>query len=112
MPRNVKPIIRLARADEDVQSALDYYLNESVAAATGFIDTIETAYQHIQRAPASGSPRYAHELNLPGLRSWSCARYPFLVFYFEHSDQIDIWRVLHQQRDIPPTLQALNDSPI
>ena len=26
---------------------------------------------------------------------------PYLVFYVEHVDHIDIWRVLHSQRDIP-----------
>jgi hypothetical protein len=35
-------------------------------------------------------------------------RYPYLVFYVERSDHIDIWRVLHGQRDIPAWL--LNDS--
>jgi len=28
-------------------------------------------------------------------------RYPYLVFYVEHADHIDVWRVLHGQRDIP-----------
>lgn len=56
--------------------------------------------------PATGSPRYAHELNLPGLRCWSLARYPYLVFYVEHPDHIDVWRLLHGQRDIPAWMQA------
>ena len=43
----------------------------------------------------------AHELNLPGLRVWQLARYPHLVFYMERPDHIDVWRVLHGQRDIP-----------
>ena len=49
----------------------------------------------------AGSPRYAHELNLPGLRFWPLTRFPYLVFYFEHDNYVDVWRVLHQQRDIP-----------
>jgi toxin ParE1/3/4 len=40
-------------------------------------------------------------LDLPGLRSWPLTRYPHLVFYIERSDHIDVWRVLHGQRDIP-----------
>ena len=63
------------------------------------------AYAHIGRHPASGSPRYAHELNLPGLRFWSLARYPYLVFYVERPEHIDVWRVLHGQRDIPAWMQ-------
>ena len=67
----------------------------------GFIDALERAYAHISRNPSTGSPRYAHELNLPGLRSWPLTHYPFLVFYIEQSDHIDVWRVLHGHRDIP-----------
>jgi toxin ParE1/3/4 len=52
--------------------------------ALGFIDALEQAYTHIGRHPATGSPRYAHELNLPGLRAWPLTRYPHIVFYVEH----------------------------
>jgi toxin ParE1/3/4 len=77
-------------------------LGEDAAhAALGFIDALERAYSHIGRHPATGSPRYAHELNLPGLRAWPLNRYPHLVFYVERPDHIDVWRVLHGQRDVP-----------
>jgi toxin ParE1/3/4 len=58
--------------------------------------------------PAAGSPRYAHELNPRGLRSWPLTRYPDLVFYVEHFDHIHVWRVLHGQRDISAWMQELN----
>ena len=48
---------------------------------------------------------YAHELNLPGLRFWPLARYPHLVFYVERPQPIEVWRVLHGQRDIPAWMQ-------
>lgn len=99
--RAAKPLIRRARADADVAEAIDYYLTESTTAALHFIDALEAAYEHIRRAPATGSPRYAHELNLPGLRFWRCKRYPYLVFYVEQVDRIEVWRVLHAKRDIP-----------
>jgi toxin ParE1/3/4 len=28
-------------------------------------------------------------------------RFPYLVFYFEREDHIDVWRVMHVRRDIP-----------
>jgi len=98
-----RPVIPRALALQDVEQALDYYLNEeaSRAAAAGFIDALERAYNHIARHPATGSPRYAHELNLPGLRYWSLKRYPYIVFYLERENNIDVWRVLHGMRDIP-----------
>ena len=107
-----QPLVRRARADADVLEAIDHYLVESSAAALGFVDALEAAYAHIRRAPATGSPRYAHELNLPGLRFWSLKRYPYLVFYVERADRIEVWRVLHGQRDLPRWLQeGADDAP-
>lgn len=104
--RGAKPLIRRARSDLDVEEAIDHYLIESVTAAGGFIDALEAAYGHIQRWPATGSPRYAHALGIPGLRFWRCRRYPYLVFYVERRERIEIWRVLHASRDIPRWLEA------
>jgi toxin ParE1/3/4 len=47
------------------------------------------------------SLRYAHELDVPGLRCWPLRRYPHLVFFVERDDHIDVWRILHAERDIP-----------
>ncbi|MBW2475631.1 MAG: type II toxin-antitoxin system RelE/ParE family toxin, partial [Deltaproteobacteria bacterium] len=67
----VKPVVPRALAVRDVDEAISYYLEQGAAnAALGFIDSVEKAYLHIGRHPASGSPRYAHELNLPDLRFW------------------------------------------
>jgi len=103
----VKPVVPREQACRDVEDEIAYYVSEDAeSAALGFIDALERAYTHIARHPATGSPRYAHEPNLPGLRSWSLARYPFLVFYVEQPDRVDVWRVLHGQRDIPAWMQA------
>lgn len=106
---NVKRVIPRARADRDVHEAIDYNLGEGAQqAALKFIDALEQALQHIGRHPATGSPRYAHELDLPGLRCWQVKAYPHLVFYVERDDHIDVWRVLHCSRDIPAWMQALD----
>jgi toxin ParE1/3/4 len=100
-----KPVIPRERANRDVDEAIGHYLSEGATqAALGFIAALEQAYGHIGRHPAAGSPRYAHELDLPGLRSWPLKRYPHIVFYIERSDHFDVWRVLHGQRDIPAWL--------
>ncbi len=105
-----KPVIPRELALRDVEQAVAYYLDEgATSAALGLIDALEKAYAHIGRQPATGSPRYAHELNLPGLRFWPLTRYPYCVFYTEKSDHIDVWRVLHGQRDIPAWLQTEPD---
>ena len=106
----VKPVAPRVQASRDVDEALAYYLNEaSEAAALGFVDSLDKAYSHIARRPATGSPRYSHELNLPGLRTWALGRYPFIVFYVERPDHIDVWRVLHSQRDIPVWMKGPED---
>jgi len=98
----IKPVIPRVLANRDVDEAVRHYLDQDAeAAALGFIDALEHAYAHIGRHAATGSPRYAHELNLPGLRFWPLTRYPHLVFYIEMDDHIDVWRVLHGERDIP-----------
>lgn len=84
---------------------VDYYLQNAPETALAFVDELERTYHHIQRRPGIGSPRYAHELNLPSLRFLTCKRFPYLVFYVEGAEQIDIWRVLHGSRDIPAWLQ-------
>jgi toxin ParE1/3/4 len=97
-----KPVVPRTLANRDVDEAVAHYLNENAeSAALGFIDAVEQAYAHIGRHPATGSPRYAHALHLPGLRSWPLTRYPHVVFYIECKDHVDVWRVLHGKRDIP-----------
>ena len=97
-----KPVIPRELANRDVDSAIAYYLEEQAEkAALGFVDALERAYKQISRHPASGSTRYAHELDLPGLRSWPLQRYPYLVFYVEQESHIDVWRVFHEMKDIP-----------
>lgn len=101
-----KPVRARAQAELDVDEAIVYYLeNADQATALGLIDALEQAYTHISCHPATGSLRYAHELNLPGLRVWPLTRYPHIVFYVERPDHIDVWRVLHGQRDIPAWMQ-------
>jgi toxin ParE1/3/4 len=97
-----KAVVPRELAKQDTDEAIDYYLSENAPeAALGFIDALERAYSHISRHPGAGFSRYAHELNLPGLRFWPLQKYPHLVFYVERDDHVDVWRVLHGQRDIP-----------
>jgi len=102
-----KPLVPRELANRDIDEAIAHYLSEDAGqAALGFIDALEQAYTHIGQHPATGSPRYSHELNLPGLRFWPLAHYPYLVFYVERPEHIDIWRVLHRERDIPAWMQG------
>ena len=74
--------------------------------AANFIDALERAIAHIQRAPGTGSPRYAHELDIPALRFWRLSKFPYSLFYLEQEDHLLVIRLVHLSRDIPVSLQA------
>lgn len=96
------PIALRRRAQDDIDDALRHYLDEGgVELALRFIDALETAFAHLRNR----SPRYASLLDLPGLRTWPLQRFPYLLFYVEIENCIDLWRVLHDKRDIPASLQ-------
>jgi toxin ParE1/3/4 len=98
----VRPVVPRTVASRDIDAAVAHYSVEaSREVALGFIRALELAFDHIGRHPESGSQRYGNELSLPGLRSWPLKRYPYLIFYVERVDHVDVWRVLHAQRDIP-----------
>ena len=101
-----KPVVPREQANRDIEEALAHYLDEGAAkAAADFIDSLERAFAPISRHCASGSPRYAHALNLSGLRCWPLPRFPYLVFYVERSDHVDVWRVLHGKKQIAQWIQ-------
>ncbi|MBS3962809.1 MAG: type II toxin-antitoxin system RelE/ParE family toxin [Sandarakinorhabdus sp.] len=100
------PVIPRELARLDAEQAIDHYLAEAGRdAAFGFIDALEAACAQIGANPSGGTPRWGQELNLPGLRSRKLKRYPYLVFFMAREDHVDVWRILHAQRDIPSWLQ-------
>lgn len=103
---NPKPVVPRALAAQDVEDAIAFYLKQDARqAALAFIDALEDAYAVIGRHPGIGSARYATELQVPGLRSWSLPRFPYVIFYVERASHVDVWRVLHGHRDIPALVE-------
>ena len=97
-----KPVVLRERARRDIDEAVEHYLAEAgPVVALAFIDALEDTRRYIGEQPRRGSPRHAHELDIPGLRFQSARRFPYLVFYIEREAEIDVWRVLHARRDIP-----------
>ena len=96
-----KPVVLRETARRDIDEAVGHYLAEAgEAVALAFIDALEDARRQIGEQPGSGSPRYAHELDIPGLRLRAAGRFPYLVFYVEREAEIDVWRVLQSLNTI------------
>jgi len=99
-------VVPSLQAVQDLEETAGYYLESGGDKVfEGFLAEVEKAFRHIARFPASGSDRFAQEFALPGLRSWRMARFPYFVFYVAKGGQVDVWRLLHAQRDIPSLLR-------
>ena len=104
MAEALRVVLRDA-ARRDVEDAVDWYREHANAdVAMRFVDALAAALRHIGLHPATGSPRYAVELDLPGRRAWRLDGFPYVVCYVERSDHLDVWRLLHLHRDIPAWL--------
>jgi toxin ParE1/3/4 len=104
-----KPNRLLARADQDLLEAADYYLDAGgEPVALNFFKTLDRCLSHLARFPGSGSERLAYELHLPGLRSWPMGRFPYVILYMESEHQLDVLRVLNGKRDLPSWLEDLH----
>ena len=101
-----KSVIPRQSAREDAENAVGYYAREAGAqVAIGFVDALQSTFALLAEHPASGSLRYAYELGLPDLRSIRLKDFPYIVFYLEQADHVDVWRILHAKQDIPTWLQ-------
>jgi toxin ParE1/3/4 len=73
--------------------------------ALRWINALEATLRQMAEYPGVGSSRHAAATGIEGLRSLAVRRFPYLVFYLEHSEQVDVLRVLHQRRDIPELMR-------
>lgn len=102
----MKRVLRSAQASQDVENAVVYYLEHAESGvAERFLDEYDHALLHIAQFPGTGSGRYARLLGANGLRFWTLNKFPYIVFYLQRADAIEIVRVLHQSADIPQHLQ-------
>ncbi len=101
------------RAIDDADTAFDYLQAQAPpGTAENFVDDLERAFRLLARHPLSGSLRFAFELDIPHLRTWSLERFPYLIFYVVSDDQIDVWRILHASRDVPASLAGEQPGPL
>jgi toxin ParE1/3/4 len=96
-----KRVVPLEAAVEDINKIADYYTDMSgKMLARRFANVLKASFRRISSYPGVGSLRYEAVLGLDGLRVWQLRGFPYLVFYVEGSDEIEVWRVLHAERDL------------
>lgn len=102
----VTPVLLRSLAASDIDEAAGHYRRHAgKQTALDFIDAIERAVRQIGHNPGIGNLRYGYELDIPNLRAWPVARFPYVMFYIVSDKVVDVWRVLHTRRDIPETLR-------
>jgi len=95
----------------DVSEAAAWYgVQGGVALETAFADELETALGRLASNPGIGSSRYADLLRIESLRHWPMHTFPHLIFYFDREPHLDVWRVLHSQRDVAGWMHGSKES--
>lgn len=87
----------------ELEESAHYYENEQAGLGDRFSDTVETAFEKIRATPGIGSNRY--DGVVPGLHMYVLPTFPFLIFYFDHVDHIEVVRIIHAKRDLPHELR-------
>lgn len=105
-----KQLVLLPLAEQDIDEGVAYYVTQGGRTlAQRWTEALKMGLRHVARHSGSGSQRYADMLGLPGLRFWRVPLFPYLIFYVERADQIDVWRVLHDHRDLPAWLRESDE---
>jgi len=101
-----KTLIILPRAEADVDAhALYYQTHDSPAVASRFLDDLRHAFERVLGFPNVGKLWPTTSRELQGLRRWPLPHFPYSIFYLPSETTIEIVRVLHNSRDLPPLLE-------
>jgi toxin ParE1/3/4 len=97
----IKPQVYL-----DLDELAAWIQRDSPDAALRFLEQAEATFESLSEMPGIGSPYQVRNTRLQGLRCFAVRGFPnHLVFYLPVAGGIDVIRVLHGARDIPPLLE-------
>lgn len=107
-----RKIIRREKAKQDILELADYLAWESsLAVAERFVQSVEEAFRLIAEMPYIGRVYECNNPQLSHLRMWPVKGVEkHILFYRSAPDFVEIIRVIHSARDIPPILE--NDSSV
>lgn len=90
----------------DVEVALSYYRSlMSPLVSDKFVAALEKSFNFLIKYPKASSLRLGEQIGRSDGRSWRLNKFPYLVVYKEIPDQVDVFRVLHQRRDLVKWMQ-------
>jgi plasmid stabilization system protein ParE len=103
----VPEIVIRERARLDVEEQAAFFAKDSIERAARFLDQFDHAVRRLLRFPRLGRAWPTQNASLRGLRRLTMTGFPLSVFYRSSHETIEIIRVLHHSRDLPPDLQDL-----
>jgi toxin ParE1/3/4 len=105
-----KRVVPRQQATDDFDRIVDYYLVEAGDEVTArFIRGLRSAYRLLEETPGAGSRRLSQQTGFHQLRTWPVSGFPYLICYVERSEHVDVWRVLHDQRDLASVIESGSD---
>ena len=96
----MKRVIPRPQAERDLDTALSHYAKENPTVARDFLGEVNGAYDRIHEMPGLGSPHFSCAVKIDNLRAYSLYDFPYIIFYFERENYIDVVRILHSSRDV------------
>jgi toxin ParE1/3/4 len=101
-----KRIIIRPQASQDLEDHFAYMAENNFETALQFFDSARSTIAQLARMPGIGSPDPVENPRLQGLRKWAVKNFrPYLIFYFERDDAIEVIRILYATRDINRILE-------
>jgi len=84
------------KAQNDIDSAYEWYEDQVAALGERFLTVVESALERIGESP------YAFPLYENQIRRLVLSRFPYVIYYEVNAEQIIILRILHQSRNTQP----------
>jgi len=103
-----RKLVRRPVARRDLAEAVVYFKEEGGSSLSHrFLDELEATFSRLCSFPYIGVPWPTTNPELAGLRRRPLPHFPYSVFYLPTETTIEVVRVLHNSRDLPPFLENL-----
>lgn len=105
-----KPIFIRPQASQDIDEVFAFIAQNNQTAALQFFDAVRLTLAQLGRMPGIGTFFLTTNPRLTSLRKWPVKGFRrYLIFYFEHDNQIEVVRILQASRDLNRILNTLDE---